>query len=73
MNDRIVALSVTGHNRGGLLVEGSGLFGFVPFSHLVDLGGRENPDREHDLEPYIGRTLQLKVIECIPRWAGGLL
>jgi len=66
MNDRIVALSVTGHNRGGLLVEGSGLFGFVPFSHLIDLAGRENPNRENDLEPYIGRTLQLKVIECIP-------
>ena len=66
MNDRIVALSVTGHNRGGLLVEGSGLFGFVPFSHLIDLAGRENPNRESDLEPYIGRTLQLKVIECIP-------
>ncbi len=66
MNDRIVALSVTGHNRGGLLVEGNGLFGFVPFSHLIDLAGRENPNRENDLEPYIGRTLQLKVIECIP-------
>ena len=66
MNDRIVALSVTGHNRGGLLVEGSGLFGFVPFSHLIDLAGRDNPDRDNDLEPYIGRTLQLKVIECIP-------
>ncbi len=66
MNDRIVALSVTGHNRGGVLVEGNGLFGFVPFSHLIDLAGRENPNRENDLEPYIGRTLQLKVIECIP-------
>ncbi|HMZ07067.1 MAG TPA: S1 RNA-binding domain-containing protein [Anaerolineales bacterium] len=66
MNDRIVDLEVTGHNRGGLLVEGSGLNGFVPFSHLIDLAGKENPDRNQDLEPYIGRTLRLKVIECAP-------
>lgn len=66
LNDHIIDLTVTGHNRGGLLVEGSGLFGFVPFSHLVELAGKENPDRTHDLEPYIGRTLHLKVIECVP-------
>lgn len=66
MKDHIVDLTVTGHNRGGLLVEGNGLFGFVPFSHLIDLAGKDNPDRSHDLEPYIGRTLHLKVIECVP-------
>lgn len=66
MNDHIVGLRVTGHNRGGLLVEGDGLFGFVPFSHLIELAGRDNLDRSHDLEPYIGRTLRLKVIECVP-------
>jgi len=66
MNDRIIDLMVTGHNRGGLLVEGDGLFGFVPFSHLVELAGKENLDRNHDLEPYIGRSLRLKVIECVP-------
>jgi small subunit ribosomal protein S1 len=66
MNDRIVDLTVTGHNRGGLLVEGNGLFGFVPFSHLIELAGKENLDRTHDLEPYVGRALKLKVIECVP-------
>lgn len=66
LNDRIVDLKVTGHNRGGLLVEGNGLFGFVPFSHLIELAGREHLDRAHDLEPYLGRTLRLKVIECVP-------
>jgi small subunit ribosomal protein S1 len=67
MRDQIVALSVTGHNRGGLLVEGNGLYGFVPFSHLVGLSDRaENFDRDHDLEAYIGRSLSLKVIECVP-------
>ena len=67
MRDQIIDLAVTGHNRGGLLVEGEGLYGFVPFSHLIDLAGKvENIDRDHDLESYIGRSLHLKVIECVP-------
>ncbi|MDP1545449.1 MAG: S1 RNA-binding domain-containing protein [Anaerolineales bacterium] len=67
LGDKIVDLTVTGHNRGGLLVEGSGLYGFVPFSHLVDLAGKpENSSRDHDLETYLGRSLHLKVIECVP-------
>lgn len=67
MRDQIIDLSVTGHNRGGLLVEGEGIFGFVPFSHLIDLVGKvETMDRDHDLESYIGRSLRLKVIECVP-------
>ncbi len=66
MNDRIVELTVMGHNRGGLLVEGGGLFGFVPFSHLIELAGREDQQRAQNLEPFVGRTLRLKVIECVP-------
>jgi len=64
--DEIVTLNVTGFNRGGLLVEGDGLYGFVPFSHLVDLAGSEPAQREQVLENYVGRTLRLKIIECIP-------
>jgi small subunit ribosomal protein S1 len=65
--DQIVALKVTGHNRGGLLVEGEGLYGFVPFSHLIDLAGKtESAERDAQLEAYAGRTLSLKVIECVP-------
>jgi small subunit ribosomal protein S1 len=67
VRDQIIDLNVTGHNRGGLLVEGEGLYGFVPFSHLLDLAGKsENLDREQDLEAYVGRSLKLKVIECVP-------
>jgi small subunit ribosomal protein S1 len=67
LRDQIVDLKVTSFNRGGLLVEGDGLYGFVPFSHLVDLAGKaENGGRDHDLEAYVGRTLHLKVIECVP-------
>jgi len=65
--DRIVDLQVTGFNRGGVLVEGEGLYGFVPYSHLVDIAAStENLNREGGLESYVGRTLHLKVIECAP-------
>lgn len=65
--DQIVNLRVTGHNRGGLLVEGERMHGFVPFSHLIDLAGKtEAGDRDSSLETYMGRTLKLKVIECVP-------
>jgi small subunit ribosomal protein S1 len=66
-NDQIVDLKVTGCNRGGLLVEGENLYGFVPFSHLVDMAGQvELAERERYLESYVGRMLRLKVIECVP-------
>lgn len=65
--DQIVSLDVTGHNRGGLLVEGDGLYGFVPFSHLVGMPGHTDANkREKELAAYHGRTLRLKVIECVP-------
>jgi small subunit ribosomal protein S1 len=64
--DSIVAMNVTGHNRGGLLVETEALSGFVPFSHLIELAGKNDEDRDVNLESYVGRTLNLKVIECVP-------
>lgn len=65
--DRIVELRVTGYNRGGVLVEGEGLYGFVPYSHLVEMAAQpEKLNREEGLESYVGRTLRLKVIECAP-------
>ncbi len=67
LRDQIVSLNVTGSNRGGLLVEGEGLYGFVPFSHLVGMGAQaELQDRDQCMQSYIGRTLKLKVIECVP-------
>jgi small subunit ribosomal protein S1 len=64
--DRIVAMKVTGHNRGGLLVEAERLSGFVPFSHLIELAGKDDENRDLSLETYMGKTLNLKVIECVP-------
>jgi small subunit ribosomal protein S1 len=68
--DGIIELSVTGYNRGGLLVEGEELNGFVPCSHLLDLPIQPAEDRREDcLSVYVGRKLRLKVIECIPEEA----
>jgi small subunit ribosomal protein S1 len=65
--DQIISLHVTGSNRGGLLVEGEGLYGFVPFSHLVNVGSQvEADERENRMQSYLGRDLKLKVIECVP-------
>ncbi len=65
--DEIITLSVSGHNRGGLLVEGEGLSGFVPCSHLLDLPIQSEEEiREECLTAYVGRTLRLKIIECVP-------
>lgn len=66
--DETVTLKVSGYNRGGLLVNGADIQGFVPLSHLVDLPPEKGQD---NLEPllanYVGRSLVLKVIECDPR------
>ncbi|MGA2503869.1 MAG: S1 RNA-binding domain-containing protein [Anaerolineales bacterium] len=68
--DGIIELSVTGYNRGGLLVEGEELTGFVPCSHLLDLPIQPAEDRREEcLAVYVGRKLRLKVIECVPEEA----
>lgn len=64
--DRIISMKVTGHNRGGLLVESDTVSGFVPFSHLIELAGKDDEDRDISLESYAGKTLNVKVIECVP-------
>lgn len=65
--DEIVSLRVQGFNRGGLLVQGDGIQGFVPVSHLVDMpNGLPEADRRAILTSYVNRTIDLKVIECDP-------
>jgi len=67
VDDCIIELNVAGHNHGGLLVQADGLAGFIPFSHLVDLAGREvEADRNRSLEAYTGKTIRAKMIECVP-------
>lgn len=63
--DEVVCLQVTGFNRGGLLVSGDKLQGFVPISHLVETPrDLEEEEQEDFLTSYVGKALQLKVIEC---------
>ncbi|MCS6834456.1 MAG: S1 RNA-binding domain-containing protein [Anaerolineae bacterium] len=58
--DEVLSLKVTGHNRGGLLVEWRSLRGFVPASQLVHA---PEPRKPFDLSEFIGRSLNLRVIE----------
>ena len=64
--DAIITLDVSGFNRGGVLVQGEDLYGFVPFSHLIGLVGTDPAERDHLLQGYVGQKLHLKVIECVP-------
>jgi small subunit ribosomal protein S1 len=66
-NDEIITLQVYGFNRGGLLVQDQGIQGFVPVSHLIEMPcGVEEEERKSTLAEYIGKSLNLKVIECEP-------
>jgi small subunit ribosomal protein S1 len=66
--DQVVQLSVSGCNRGGLLVSGENLQGFVPVSHLVDFASNTPfEEQENLLSSYVNRLLRLKVIECDPQ------
>jgi small subunit ribosomal protein S1 len=63
--DQVVTLNITGYNRGGLLVGGGGLYGFVPISHLLEVTCLTDDDeKEMILANYVGRTVAFKVIEC---------
>jgi len=69
-SDETVTLEVIDFNRGGLLVRGDDIQGFVPISHLVniecDMGDQLDNDREQILSDYLASELKLKVIECDP-------
>ncbi len=66
-SDEIVSLKVVNFNRGGVLVEGEDIQGFVPASHLIEIPTNiaEN-EREPYLNSYVDRTISLKVIEYEP-------
>jgi small subunit ribosomal protein S1 len=62
--DDTVTLPVIGYNRGGILVEARSLRGFVPVSHLVAFEpSGEDEIRTEQLSEFVGRDLNLKVIE----------
>lgn len=65
--DEIVELFVQGFNRGGLLVQGENIQGFVPLSHLIETSNDiDEEERKKILSEYVGKMIKLKVIECEP-------
>ena len=67
-NDEIVAIQVVGFNRGGILVEGEYIRGFISASHLVDLpSNTTKKEQEQYFHGYLGREVSLKIIECDPQ------
>ena len=62
-NDETIHMKVMGSNRGGLLVSGDGIQGFVPVSHLVNYRKSDTDPKEH-MRNYHEKSLQLKIIEC---------
>ncbi len=66
-SDQVVTLEITGFNRGGLLVSGKGIHGFVPISHLLEINClTDDNEKDKFLAGYVGRTVAFKVIECDP-------
>jgi len=65
--DEIIDMMVYGFNRGGLLVKGDSIQGFIPLSHLItpqSVSG--DGDRRSYLSQFLGKTLSVKIIECEP-------
>jgi len=58
----IFAAQVTGHNRGGVLVNVDGVNAFVPLSQ-IDSVRRDDPDAAGQLANLVGKDIHLKVIE----------
>ena len=58
----IFEAQVTGHNRGGVLVNIEGVNAFVPLSQ-VDSVRRDDPEAVSQLASLVGKDIKLKVIE----------
>lgn len=62
--DEVVEVTVTDHNRGGVLVRWNMLEGFIPSSHLVSVSaGLQGNERRDALNSLVGDKLGVKVIE----------
>ncbi|MCL4239254.1 MAG: S1 RNA-binding domain-containing protein [Anaerolineae bacterium] len=62
--DEVVEVTVTGHNRGGVLVRWKSLEGFIPSSHMVTVSaGLQGNERREALNRLVNDTMGVKVIE----------
>jgi small subunit ribosomal protein S1 len=66
-SDGITELTVTGVNRGGLLVEGDHIRGFIPLSHLIGVPSlTSDEERQSVMYRKIGQPIRAKIIEFDP-------
>ncbi len=64
--DVIVDLIVYGFNQGGLLAKNDEIQGFIPVSHLIHQPVGMNFEEKKDVfSKYLGKTISLKIIECV--------
>jgi small subunit ribosomal protein S1 len=62
--DVALDVQVTGFNRGGLLVDWSGLHGFVPASHILNMPSITDDElRRAEFERRVGHAIKGKIIE----------
>lgn len=62
--DEVVEVSVSGYNRGGVLVKWNRLDGFIPSSHMVSVSsGLQGPERRDAIDGMMTDKLGVKVIE----------
>lgn len=63
--DEIVSVYVIGYNKGGLLVKGQRLRGFVPNSHLKEISQIHSAQSRYQaMKQCVGNEIKVKVIEC---------
>jgi small subunit ribosomal protein S1 len=66
-SDGIADLNITGVNRGGLLVEGDHIRGFIPLSHLIGIPSlTSEEERQAVMYRKIGQAIRAKIIEFDP-------
>ncbi|HTP10354.1 MAG TPA: S1 RNA-binding domain-containing protein [Anaerolineae bacterium] len=62
--DDVLEVQVTGYNRGGVLVDWSGLHGFVPASHILNMPNvTDDAQRRAEFEKRVGQSVKGKIIE----------
>ncbi len=62
--DEVLEVQVTGFNRGGLLIDWSGLHGFVPASHILNMPSITDDDlRRTEFEKRASHAIKAKIIE----------
>lgn len=62
--DDVLDVHVTGFNRGGILVDWTGLHGFVPASHILNMPNvTDDAQRRAEFEKRVGQSVKGKIIE----------